>query len=173
MQCRYRLVGPHEGRSITLNGHRFIDGFTGWMDRPESDWLKIDVQMINFYSSVRETYTHGSAEGEGPIEVQLNGGGTETQATDESAGHDEATEGGSGVHPAEGGGPERPTDPVTLKEALDRLNPSVNEQWSRTGKPDLDYLSARVGRRVSRSEVDKVAPWMTRAYIAANLAEQR
>lgn len=175
MQCRYRITGANSGRSCRVKSFVFDEGVTAWQVRPAEDWKKLDLQMVRFYSCVREQQEeiHGSSNVSSPTEIQSSRSGVETQAPVESEADVEAESGSARGKTDGGNGHKRAKNELKLSEALDLLDPSQDDHWSGSGKPDIKLLRELTGRVVLRSEVDQAAPWMTRSYLAANAAEKR
>lgn len=64
-----------------------------------------------------------------------------------------------------------PAAPLTmgelLKAAIASLNPYDDAHWTQGGLPDLNVLKEKVGVKVARKDVDKVAAGVTRETVAA------
>jgi hypothetical protein len=171
MICRYRLIGPSEGRTTRVKDWDFVEGFSAWVDRPGEDWEKLDRQMVRFYGCVREEQEDGGTESSGEVAFQSIESGAAQKDADEIEFNAEAEERGARAEAFEGDRHERPADKLTLLEAVDQLDPSCDEHWSANGKPNIMLLRKWTGQQIVRAEVERVAGWMTRAYLSANMAE--
>jgi len=175
MRCRYKLQGPHAGASGHFGHFDFIDGVTVWRDRPLDQWEKLDKQQLKFHSSIRETQENddGSAAIQSQSDVQPDRIAPAAPPDDVVATDAEADTGSSGGEAAAPSGSGRAAQSVSLQAALDTLDPAKDEHWNPAGKPSVTYLRAVTGQKILRGEIDMVAPWMTRGYLAAHTAEQR
>ena len=175
MRCRYRVEGPNAGKTDTYGDFLFKDGVTEWMDRPDKDWNQLDRKYCRWYGCVRETDggNHGGTPEKRPTEIFADGPAFEEEAPDAGVADVEAEDGPPWDEAPEGGGQERTEGSLTLVEAIDTLDPSVDEHWSTNGKPSVGYLRRATGDMILRAEVDKVAKWVTRNYLAAHTAEAR
>lgn len=54
--------------------------------------------------------------------------------------------------------------PEQIREALLKLDPTNNSQWTNEGLPALDDLKELIGVRVSRAEVTEAAPMFSRDH---------
>lgn len=51
---------------------------------------------------------------------------------------------------------------MTLEEALESLDHSDDAHWTQSGLPDLNVIKELTGKQIKRSEVEAVAPELTR-----------
>jgi hypothetical protein len=128
--------------------------------------------MTRFYGCVREEHDDGGINDEGSAALQPNGSGAASASASESELDADPEDGGAGSETPAPDRHQRSEDSVTLLQAVDKLDPSVDDHWSAAGKPNLMVLRQLTGQQIVRAEVDRVAGWMTRAYLSAHLAEQ-
>jgi hypothetical protein len=57
--------------------------------------------------------------------------------------------------------------PTTVAEALKALDPENDMHWTARGVPSVDAVSAMLARGVTRSEIEAVAPDLTRTVARA------
>ena len=51
-----------------------------------------------------------------------------------------------------------PVAAETIEQAVAMLDPAMDSHWTRDGKPQVDDVSALLGRRVTRAEIDEALP---------------
>jgi len=77
-------------------------------------------------------------------------------------GHDPASS-GSAPRAADWSGQERPTTPLSLREAVERLDPNDDSVWTTAGLPRVDVIQARSNHNaLTRREVERASPGWTR-----------
>ena len=165
---RYLLVGPHTGKTLTVNGHPFVEGrysFTG----PAHQIASL-TNIFRRYSALPE------AEAQAFQIEYIKANGTEEERKAVADFEARQSDGGSFLIPQTGGeqtggeqtggeqtGGERPT----LGEAIGMLDPEDSDHWTSNNLPSLDKLSELTGKKVGRADVDAVAEGYTRAKARA------
>jgi hypothetical protein len=64
---------------------------------------------------------------------------------------------------------------MNLNEALDQLDPEIDEHWTANGQPRIDFLKALMGAEganLTRGEVTEAEPDLTREFLADALASE-
>lgn len=159
MGQRYVLIGPHAGKTMTVNGHQFVDG--AFEAHVGEDKVGMLTRVLSFYGAVTEAEAELlalRAQAAKPV-VQAEGGEVVlTAAITEVVGS--ATVADVPKAPA---GDVKPT----LGEAVGMLDPEDPTHWTSNNLPSLDYLSTLTGTKVARGDVEDVADGYTRAKARA------
>lgn len=176
------LVGPHEGKTMTVNGHPFVDGlfnFTG-----SSEQIASLTRVFSYYAAVPKETAELMALRARVAELAPVGGTAPAVPQQLEPAIDEVPVDAQPAAPApadeqpappveEVGSPEA-NDPVDSSEgkpdlgvAIGLLDPEVDSHWTSNNLPSLERLSELTGRRVGRSEVEALAEGYTRAKAKA------
>jgi hypothetical protein len=135
---KFVLVGIHKGKTMTVNGHEFVDGvfvFQGSITQIASL-----TKIFGYYSAVPSEVAE-LADARAAITAQAGA--------------------------AVGGSMDKPTPPAepmpTLAEAIGQLNWEQETHWTSNNLPATDFLASIIGKKVTRAEVEAVAPDYTRS----------
>jgi len=149
MSKRFVLIGPHKGKTMTVNGHQFVDGV--FDAQVGEDKVGMLTRVLSFYGAVPEAEAELLAlRSASTVQAEL------AKPAEQSVGA--LTE--SKPAPA---GDAKPT----LGEAIGQLDPEDNDHWTSNNLPSLDHLSALTGSKVARGDVEAVAEGYTRAKARA------
>jgi hypothetical protein len=153
MRQTFVLVGPHAGKDLAVSGHEFKGGqyhFEG-----SGEQIETLTRIFGFYSAVPE----GEA-----LEHAINGPDDsnkqpqQPQQPQEPA-KSQTNEDGSLTNEA--------LAQVPLAEAIGKLDPAVDGDWTSSNLPSLDALEKLMGKKPSRDDVNAVADGYTRAKAKA------
>lgn len=175
------LTGHYAGKTVVLNGHKFVDGeleLTGDISklgnlinyfRSYSAFLSGSDELANAQARDKEN-ANGSGSDMGEGRTDTGGASADVTGSEEESeweGHDGA-DSGSGGHGAEGDGvPEgrESRDPQVLKiiDAIKGLDPEVDEFWTAGGLPAVKAIEQSSGIiGVTRKEIEAAMPEYTR-----------
>jgi hypothetical protein len=138
------LVGPYAGKSITLNNRIFRGGECVLSGQPEQIWGAVNY-LRNYYNAhIKGSKEHAEAEEAYKLALAEGQAGT---ADVENEAEDEDT-----------------SNQITkLKELLGQLDHSVDEQWTKGGRPSLAFLEETLKFKVSKDMIESVAPGIKRS----------
>lgn len=140
---KFVLVGPHAGKTLSVNGHEFVDGeYTfqgsaeqvGTLARIFADYAALPEEQ----AELAQLKAEKAAQTPAPA-AQVPDAAVTTE----------------------------PVGKPTLGEAIGRLDPDDDKHWTSNNLPALDVLEALTGKKVARSDVDAVADGYTRAKARA------
>lgn len=139
---KFVLVGPHAGKTMSVNGHEFVGGeFTFQGSAEQAATL---ARVFKRYAALPEQ------------EAEL----AELKAEKAAKPANQATVQGTPAAEALAGKP-------TLGEAIGALDPENDKHWTSNNLPALDVLEELTGKKVARDEVNSVADGYTRAKARA------
>ncbi|QNN97180.1 hypothetical protein P9A51_gp25 [Xanthomonas phage Xp12] len=194
---RFVLVGPHQGKTMNVNGHEFVDGeyeFAG-----NDGQIASLTRVFGFYGALpaeqAELQELRSKQGGKPTRKQLDeaiaalpGENTDADyAVGAMRSHfgDLFTQGDElmvrEVVVAPSGDADQatvgqntntqepPAPPAlpSLAEAIGLLDPAADQDWTSNNLPNLERLEALTGKKPSRADVDAIADGYTRAKAKA------
>lgn len=136
MSQKFILIGPHTGKTMPVNGHEFVDGEMTFHGSAEQ--VAVLARVFEYYGAVTEQQA----------ELQELRKVPQKKPTLEEA-LEEKEEDIPGA--------------LSLAEAIGTLDPKDEDHWTSNNLPSLDYLSAVVGKRVGRDDVNAIADGYTRA----------
>lgn len=139
----FTLVGVHEGKTMRVNGHEFVDGsFSIPCNAQQAQQL---TNIFSFYGAlpIAEARLAKALAPDAVITPNANAGSPDAVV----------------IPP----GDVKPT----LGEALALLDPENDSHWTSNNLPGLDDLTALTGEKVTRAEVEAVAEGFTRAKARA------
>ncbi len=163
----YVLVGPHKGKTMTVNGHEFVDGEFMYYGNPEqitvltrvfSNYAALPVDAAEL-QALRLAVTQQAAAA--PV-VQQAAAVVEEAPAAASEADELAMMLGADPAATEGSGNPVPELP-TLAEAVGQLDPEVDAHWTSNNLPSIDFLTTLTGKKPTRGEVEGVAEGYTRA----------
>ncbi|MFA5702899.1 MAG: hypothetical protein WC982_05200 [Advenella sp.] len=185
---RYLLVGPHTGKTLTVNGHPFVEGrysFTGpahqiasltnifrrYSALPEAEAQAFQIEYIKANGTEEERkavadFEARQSDGDSFLIPQTGGEQTGGEQTDGEQTDGEQT-GGEQTDGEQTGGEQAGGERPTLGEAIGMLDPEDSDHWTSNNLPSLDKLSELTGKKVGRADVDAVAEGYTRAKARA------
>lgn len=102
--------------------------------------------------------------------LQQQGGGQQTPPVDpEKPEGEQHQEGGEQQSQDNGGGEQQPEGAKieTVADALQALDPKVDEHWTARGVPSIEAMTKLLGRQVTRAEIEEQAPDYTRSVAKA------
>lgn len=141
-RARFLLVGPHQGKTLSVCDREFVDGAFEFEGNPTE--VANLTNLFSYYGAVPEEVALALALDAPPPskdeEVVVDPVVPQTQ--------DEAKT-------------------LTLAEAIGALDPDNEDHWTSNNLPSLDVLSEMTGARVSRAQVDEHADGFTRAKAKA------
>lgn len=174
---RYKLVGPHAGKTITLGKKfHFENGYLEMQPVREDQKHQYDG-LTRHLARAYNAHPEGSkalerAEADWAANPLNKKAGKAAPAPAPKPKDD-----GKGKKPAEDEGEEDETEEddgegeeLTLADALNKLNPEDDSHWTKTGLPNLQVLNEWLGRKVGRDEIEEVSAGFNREVAAA--AEQ-
>ena len=131
---KFKLVGPHAGKTISLGGYDFIQGVytddSGFVVTEGPDGLLILL--------ARSYNAH-------PLNSQ-------------------ALRDAEEAYTAAGKAAPAAVDPANqLREAVEGLDPKKDDDWTAQGLPSVDAVSRRAGRAVTRANIETASPGFNRA----------
>ena len=194
---RFVLIGPHQGKSITVNGHEFVDGeyeFAG-----SEQQVATLTRIFEFYGAVP---AEAAELAELKADKAKQTGAPTRKALDEAIASlpgeqtdpdyvvnamrahfgdlftagDEMVVRETVIKPADpqvaGSTTNEPkkdegAEKPTLAEAIGMLDPDVDSHWTSNNLPGLDDLERLTGKKVSRADVEAIAAGYTRAKAKA------
>lgn len=139
---RFVLVGPHAGKSMSVNGHDFVDG--EFVTAGSAEQMAVLARVFSFYGAFTED------------EVELRG----LRAAAEASKAPAVPEASAAEALADALG-------LSLGEAIGSLDSEDDAHWTSNNLPSVDTLSAMVGKKVSRGDVEAIADGYTRAKARA------
>lgn len=176
---RFVIVGPHAGKTMEIHGRKFVKGVHDANHTP-AECALLEHTFGLFYSVHREELAPRKQQ-EYDMENPTNGAPKVPvhrdvpQGTGPSAGaaaapgkRDAEAAPLSGERaPVDNGGPGRaagePSNPLSLADAIAKLDPEDDEHWTSNNLPALDILAALTAGKVARKDVEESAPGHTRA----------
>lgn len=174
------LTGPYAGRTMVINGHRFVGGKCV-VHAPAHHMQGAERYLGEYYQAFPEgSAAHLAATKEAsdgkrdtatpaepgqqtnpvPGGVQPDGAGAGEEATGDSKGDGDSSSGAEGDQ-ASGEG-HAGTDDETqhrlnrIKKAIDKLDPKNKDHWGKDKRPTVAAVSNALGEAVSRAEIDAV-----------------
>lgn len=182
------MVGAYEGKTVVINGHKFVDGSLVLSDEPDK------VANLVKYFSFFGAYPDGSSEleyakfviaegGSDGGNTNVAGGGSNSSGTDTNKSTASDVSNGTGdvgatVSPADGGAngngdsERRISDPRLLQiaAALKSLDPTVDDNWTDGGLPRVAAVESGSGIvGVTRKEINEALPDWSRDKASAAL----
>jgi hypothetical protein len=154
---KYVLVGPHTGKTLSVNGHEFVDGeftFHGSAEQV-SNLTRVFGNYAAIPAEAAELILAKQALAERDRLEKL---GQLPQQPQDPASGEPAKVGGSNDTPA----PVVPGKP-SLAEAIGQLSWEQEAHWTSNNLPSVELLGELTGRKVSRADVEAVAAGYTRA----------
>jgi len=182
------LTGSMAGKTILLNGRKFVNGRLELMG-PDNELAGLERYFGRCYSACVEgseehkavlAAGNGNGNGTGKANGDPGGGGSEAVSGDlqsdgtgssaPSAEKQPGDDGGSsgsegGVpdgngHPNSGVRPESESDQSrsNLSGALGRLSPENDDHWTQAGLPQVSIVAGLAGENVSRAMIDEMFP---------------
>lgn len=171
--AKFKLIGPHEGKTLDVNGHSFVDGEYEFQGQPAQ--ITILKKIFAHYGAYEydSPEAHEAAEAFALAELGRElgtdtggaGAGTDTGNTN----HVESTLTSLGQAGLNTSLPEAAPKP-SLGDAIGGLDPENDAHWTSNNLPSLDHLTEVTGAKVSRGEVEAIADGYTRAKARANKA---
>jgi len=184
---KFVLIGPHEGKTIAINGHEFVDGEFTYSGSDQQ--VATLARVLEFYGAVP---AEKAELDQLRAEKQAKGAPTRKQLDEAIAGlpgeqtdpdyvvnamrshfGDQFTAGDELMvrevvvaKPADETKPSADLSDApkpTLAEAIALLDPEVDSHWTSNNLPGLDDLERLTGKKVTRQEVDAIASGYTRA----------
>ena len=184
-----KLHGHYSGKTITLNGVKFIDGkvklhgptnevesLMGYLGKSYQALPEVEVKKYGTDQVEEIIQSRGSEEVSS--DVLPVGEGSAEDSTHDLGGADDFNEDGSGRIPGGGGSGESEgdrfegtaqgkIDPVKLKNVLESLSPTDDSCWTTLGLAKLDKVCTLYGNEgVTRRDVDAVWPGLTRKSVS-------
>lgn len=174
---RYKLVGPHAGKTINLGKKfQFENGYLEMQPTREDQKHQYDgltrhlARAYNAHPEGSKALEKAEADwalnpankkGAKPAAAPAPKPAKETKKPEPEK--DEGDEDNEGEEDGEG-------EELTLADALNKLNPDDDSHWTKTGLPNLQVLNEWMGRKVGRDEIEEVSAGFNREIAAA--AEQ-
>lgn len=166
----FKLVGPHKGKTLELNGFRFVDGICRTKLNDEQHKMAANYLAANLQA---EDITDGDASEAGQGQGGPNNSGSANGATVDGGGANAAAAGAK--EPATSGeNGHQDGDPVAerVRNALNQLDVDDDTHWTTNGRPALAIVEELAQTaRVTRAELEVIAPGFNRE--AARAAKQK
>lgn len=162
----YHLVGPHEGKTITLGGHRFVDGVFEY--GPNADGVAPSQEEATrkgrFLAKSYQAYLEGpelnaararaNGDKDAPaLEPRLDVANREDE---EQANREPSGAGGEAAKAAT-------QRKGAVRTALTKLDATKDEHWTGQGLPSVEAVRELSGNKdVSRQDIGELAPNLNR-----------
>lgn len=156
------MVGPHAGKTVQFRDYHFVNGrftFDGSSSEAES-LARILRQWGAFPEADAKTLTAP------PADVGRDGNlGPASEASEEQTEPESQTEAAEEQEAAPEPATAAPetSAALDLAEAIGTLDPANTDHWTSNNLPAVDHLSDLTGGKVTRADVEAVAPGYTRA----------
>ena len=140
---KFVLVGPRAGKTLTVNGHQFVDGEMTFVGSAAQ--IATLERVLGFYGVLpAEKAELAQLKADKPVEKSQ----AELDAEAEAAAKAEE-------------------DEAARLAAEEAANPNEDKHWTSNNLPNLEHLGELIGKKVARAEVDAVAEGYTRAKARA------
>lgn len=189
---RFVLVGPHLGKTLNVNGHRFVDGeytfqgpahqvdslakiFKRYAALPVEDAKAYQLEYLKANGSSEEQDAVAQYEAQQQQQQQQDSGQSADQSgtlTPDQPAADQPAAPTADQPADQSDAPaadqqDSPAQKLTLAEAIGSLDPEVDDHWTSNNLPAIDTLADLTGKAVTRAEVNEVAEGYTRAKARA------
>lgn len=184
---KFVLVGPRAGKTLTVNGHQFVDGemtFVGsaaqiaTLERVLGFYgvlpaEKAELAQLKADKPVEKSQAELDAEAEAAAKAEEDEAArlAAEEAAKQKAETDPPAKTDAELEAEEAARKQAELDALgskpSLGEAIGLLDPNEDKHWTSNNLPNLEHLGELIGKKVARAEVDAVAEGYTRAKARA------
>jgi hypothetical protein len=152
----FQLVGPHAGKTINLGGYQFVKGVYEF-ETDQTDFSGLVTYLERSYNAhLVDSPELKAAEAAYAVALDIESGKTPEP---------------SPVPNPQLAPPETPApDAKTVASVVGALDPADDGVWTGTGLPSVEAVSAAVGAKVSREDIEAAHPGFNRAAAKAAAA---
>lgn len=175
---KFVLVGPRAGKTLTINGHQFIDGEMTFVGAAAQ--IATLERVLGFYgvlpaekaelAQLKTDKPVGKSQAE--LDAEASRLAEEEEAAKQKAAEtDPPAKTDAELEAEEAARKQAEQDAMNVKpslgEAIGLLDPEEDKHWTSNNLPNLEHLGELMGKKVARAEVDAVAEGYTRAKARA------
>ena len=178
---KFVLVGPRAGKTLTINGHQFIDGEMTFVGAAAQ--IATLERVLGFYGVLPAEKAElaqlktDKPVGKSQAELDAEAATAEASRLAEEAAKQKAAETDppaktdAELEAEEAARKQAEQDALNVKpslgEAIGLLDPEEDKHWTSNNLPNLEHLGELMSKKVARAEVDAVAEGYTRAKARA------
>ncbi len=183
---RFVLIGPHQGKTMTVNGHAFVEGeytyygnseqtatltkvFANYAAVPEHEAELMELRAmsakrVEIAKAVVAQADNGPSQAEvAAAQVAAEAAEADALMAAEAEALAKAQAEAETARLLSAAPGDAPGGLPTLAEAIGALDPENDVHWTSNNLPSLDHLATLTGRKPARGDVDAIAEGYTRA----------